>query len=86
MHSGLLVTKRHSFWRFFDWMFAFHVMDYVEEDPSNKLLLIFAVLSLMASIFGVVLTYFRVFSSQSKKKNKRRINSSVNRRVNDATN
>ncbi len=85
-HTGKLVTKRHTFWRLFDWMFSFHVMDYVEEDPSNKLLLIFVVLSLMASIFGVVLTYFRVFSSQDKKKSKGIINNNrVNRRVNDAT-
>lgn len=86
-HTGKLVTKRHTFWRLFDWMFSFHVMDYVEEDPSNKLLLIFSISSLMATIFGVVLTYFRVFSGQGKKKRKRIINNnSVNRRVNDATN
>lgn len=86
-HTGKLVTKRHSFWRLFDWMFSFHVMDYVEENPSNKLLLIFSVISLMACIFGVVLTYFRVFSNQGKKKNKGIIsNHSDNRRVNDGTN
>ena len=86
-HTGKLVTKRHTFWRVFDWMFSFHVMDYVEEDPSNKLLLLFSVLSLVATIFGVLLTYFRVFSGQSKKNSKHKINNNpISRRVNDATN
>lgn len=86
-YTGKLVTKRHTFWRLFDWMFSFHVMDYVEEDPSNKLLLLFSIFSFMATIFGVVLTYFRVFSSQGKMKSKHKINNNrVNRRVNDATN
>jgi len=67
VNSGELVTKRHTYWRLFDWMFSFHVMDYVEEDPSNKLLLIVALFALIASLFGLVLTYFRVL-----KPNKRR--------------
>ncbi len=65
--TGKLVTKRHSFWRLFDWMFSFHVMDYVEEDPSNKLLLSFSVLSLIGSVFGIILIYFRVLSKPNKK-------------------
>lgn len=66
--TGKLVTKRHSFWRIFDWMFSFHVMDYVEEDPSNKLLLLFSVLSLVGSVFGIVLIYFRVLTKSNKRK------------------
>ena len=58
--SGQLVTKRHSYWRLFDWMFAFHVMDYIEEEADNKLLLLFTVLAFIASIFGLVLTYYRL--------------------------
>jgi len=66
MHSGLLVTKRHSFWRFFDWMFAFHVMDYVDEEADNTLLLVFILLALLASIFGVILSYFRTIKTNNK--------------------
>lgn len=87
--TGKLVTKRHTFWRLFDWMFSFHVMDYAEEDPSNKLLFLFVVLSLAASLFGVVLTYFRVFSNKGKNntKSKLRVNNSrVKKRENNATN
>jgi hypothetical protein len=71
VNTGELVTKRHNFWRIFDWMFSFHVMDYVEEDASNKLLFVFAVLSIFASFFGIVLAYFRVLKKKVKIKEKR---------------
>jgi hypothetical protein len=73
VQTGELVTKRHTFWRIFDWMFRFHVMDYTEGDTSNKLLLVFAFLSLVASIFGTVLIYFRLGKQGSNKK-KRLVN------------
>ncbi|WP_232300003.1 PepSY domain-containing protein [Colwellia sp. MT41] len=66
-NSAQLVTKRHSFWRIFDWMFAFHVMDYIDESPDNKLLLIVSVLAFLASIFGLVLTYYRLAPAQNKR-------------------
>ena len=66
--SGQVVTKRHSYWRIFDWMFAFHVMDYIEESADNTLLLIVSVIASLASFFGLVLIYFRVFS-QGKPRN-----------------
>ncbi len=72
VESGELVTKRHSFWRLFDWMFSFHVMDYIEEDASNKLLLIVTLSGLIASLFGFVLTYFRVFRAKKNRQNKTR--------------
>jgi len=76
VQTGKLVTKRHSFWRLFDWMFSFHVMDFIEEDASNKLLLVFACLSLLASIFGIILTYFRLFNQRGntgKNKHKQKV-------------
>jgi hypothetical protein len=72
VESGELVTKRHTFWRVFDWMFSFHVMDYVEEDPSNKLLLVFVILSLIASAFGIILTYYTRLKKDKNGKNKLR--------------
>lgn len=69
-NSGQLVTKRHSYWRIFDWMFAFHVMDYIDEEADNKLLLIFTVLAFIASIFGLVLTYFRLMPQKKKRNSK----------------
>ena len=72
VNSGELVTKRHIFWRLFDWMFSFHVMDYIEEDASNKLLLVVMLLALIASLFGLVLTYFRVFKQVGKNSSKQK--------------
>lgn len=63
--SGKLVSKRHEFWRVFDLMFSLHVMDYEEEDPSNKLLFWFTLFSILASIFGGILTYFVIFKSKT---------------------
>jgi len=59
-HSGKVVTKRHTYWRIFDWMFAFHVMDYIEESADNWLLLCVSVISSIASFFGLILIYYRV--------------------------
>jgi hypothetical protein len=59
-NSGQLVTKRHNFWRLFDWIFAFHVMDYIDGEADNKLLFFFSIMALIASAFGLVLTYYRL--------------------------
>ena len=80
-NSGQLVTKRHSYWRVFDWMFAFHVMDYIDEEADNKLLLFFTVLAFIASIFGLVLTYNRLMPQQSKRN--RNFDSKLNKEVVD---
>jgi len=68
-NSGQLVTKRHSYWRLFDWMFSFHVMDYIDEEADNKLLLLFSILALVASVFGLVLTYYRFAPKHRPSKN-----------------
>lgn len=59
--SGKLVGKRHEFWRLFDWMFRFHVMDYNDGDEIDNMLLFIVVLfALLAAISGLILTYVRV--------------------------
>lgn len=67
--TGKVVTKRHTFWRLFDWMFSFHVMDYQEEDVSNKLLFWFVIFSLFSVGFGMILTFYRVFKTNSELEN-----------------
>jgi uncharacterized iron-regulated membrane protein len=60
-HTGKVVTKRHQFWRIFDWMFRFHVMDYDDgENINNAFLFIIALLAFFAAISGLMLTYFKV--------------------------
>ncbi|WNC72310.1 PepSY-associated TM helix domain-containing protein [Thalassotalea psychrophila] len=67
--TGKLVGKRHEFWRLFDWMFRFHVMDYDDgENIENLLLFCFALFGIIAAISGLILTYFRVFKANGKRK------------------
>ena len=66
-HTGALVAKRHDYWRLFDWMWRFHIMDYDDgENVSNWFLLLVAAFGLMAAVSGAVLTYFRVFSPKKE--------------------
>lgn len=70
VQTGKLVGKRHEFWRIFDLMFSLHVMDYEDEDPSNQLLFWFTLFSIIASIFGGILSYFVVFNTAKTKAGK----------------
>jgi len=63
--SGRIVTKRHDFWRLFDWMWRFHIMDYDDgQNVSNWFLLVVGLLGLVSAISGLVLTYIRVVKSK----------------------
>ena len=54
--TGQIVTRRHNFWRAFDWMWRFHIMDYDDgENVANPLLLILAGLAIVAMISGILL-------------------------------
>jgi hypothetical protein len=65
--SGSIVTKRHDFWRVFDWMWRFHIMDYDDgKNVANWFLLLVALLGSLAAVSGAILTYFRVIKSQIK--------------------
>lgn len=56
--TGEVVTKRHLFWRLFDWMWRFHIMDYDDgSNVSNWFLLLITIVSLGAALTGCVLTY-----------------------------
>lgn len=67
--SGELVGKRHEFWRLFDWMFRFHVMDYEDSEIDNMLLFWLTLAGILACVFGLILTYFRVFRPNSDENN-----------------
>lgn len=57
--SGVLVTRRHRFWRWFDFLWMFHIMDYeAREDMNNNLLRVSTVLGLITVASGVWLLYF----------------------------
>lgn len=68
--TGQLVGKRHQFWRLFDWMFRFHVMDYEDGgDIDNLLLFCLTFLGSIGAVTGLTLTYFRVFKGSKGKLN-----------------
>jgi len=47
-HTGELLAKRHDLWRWFDFLWMLHIMDYEERTDSNNMLL------RIASSMGVV--------------------------------
>jgi len=67
--TGMLVGKRHEFWRLFDWMFRFHIMDYGDDERvDNQLLFWFVLLGIFAAISGLIVSYYSVFKPQAKSK------------------
>ncbi|WP_407080250.1 efflux RND transporter permease subunit [Alteromonas aquimaris] len=59
---GEVVTRRHTFWRGFDWMWRLHIMDYDDgENIGNGFLTVIAMLGIFAFIAGTILLVYRVF-------------------------
>jgi uncharacterized iron-regulated membrane protein len=57
--TGTLVTRRHRFWRWFDFVWMFHIMDYdTRTDMNNGLLRATTVLGLITALSGGWLLYF----------------------------
>lgn len=67
--SGALATRRHRFWRWFDFMWSLHIMDYRERtDVNNWLLLSASVLGTIAAISGLWLTWFSFTVFRSRRR------------------
>jgi hypothetical protein len=57
--DGSLITRRHTYWRIFDFAWMLHIMDYEERaDVNNTLLRISAGLGLVLSVLGMWLLFF----------------------------
>jgi len=57
--TGALVTRRHHYWRAFDFFWMLHIMDYEERaDIHNPLLLTITLVSLTAVIAGLILLFY----------------------------
>ena len=66
-YTGRLVTRRHQYWRIFDFMWMLHIMDYDERsDAHNLLLKIAQVTGLIFAITGAWLLLYS-FSGRRKK-------------------
>jgi hypothetical protein len=58
--SGAIEAVRTRWWRWFDIMWGLHIMDLSErEDTSHPILIVFAALALLGSLFGSVLMFRR---------------------------
>lgn len=57
--TGELVTRRHTFWRLFDFLWMLHIMDYDERaDVNNNLLRVAAVIGSGMAISGIWLLFY----------------------------
>jgi uncharacterized iron-regulated membrane protein len=67
-YSGKLATRRHQYWRIFDFLWMLHIMDYDERmDAHNLLLIIAEITGLAFAITGIWLLFYS-FSGRRKKK------------------
>lgn len=58
-HTGELVARRHDLWRWFDFLWMFHIMDYEERaDVNNTLLRVAASIGLLFALSGVWLLFY----------------------------
>jgi len=54
--TGQVITKRHNYWRFFDFVWMLHIMDYENrEDITNWLLFIFSLTGIFSCFSGLYL-------------------------------
>jgi hypothetical protein len=54
--SGEIVSRRTSWWRFYDWMWGLHIMDLkTREDAHNPLTIGFAIAALAMALLALVL-------------------------------
>ena len=66
-YNGSLVTRRHQYWRIFDFLWMLHIMDYEDRSDAHNLLLIVAqVTGLAFAISGLWLLFYS-FSGRRKK-------------------
>ncbi|MFC5510332.1 PepSY domain-containing protein [Massilia jejuensis] len=60
-HTGDLVARRHELWRWFDFLWMFHIMDYEErEDVNNTLLRVASATGLVFALSGVWLLFYSI--------------------------
>jgi uncharacterized iron-regulated membrane protein len=58
-HTGDLVARRHNLWRWFDFLWMFHIMDYeTREDVNNTLLRVASITGLAFALSGAWLLLY----------------------------
>lgn len=57
--TGALLARRHSLWRWFDFLWMFHIMDYeTRSDVNNNLLRVAAAIGLAFALSGIWLLFY----------------------------
>jgi hypothetical protein len=70
-YTAALATRRHQYWRIFDFMWMLHIMDYEEREDAHNLLLITAqTTGLGFAITGLWLLFYS-FSGRRRKQSHR---------------
>ena len=63
--TGELVTRRHSFWRLYDFLWMFHIMDYENRsDINNNLLRVAAIFGFAFALSGGWLLFYALKRSK----------------------
>ncbi|RJG11763.1 PepSY domain-containing protein [Massilia cavernae] len=58
-HTGDLVARRHNLWRWFDFLWMFHIMDYeTRNDVNNTLLRVASATGLLFALSGAWLLFY----------------------------
>lgn len=58
-YSGELLARRHSLWRWFDFLWMFHIMDYeARSDVNNTLLRVASAVGLLFVLSGAWLLFY----------------------------
>jgi len=66
--TGELVTRRHELWRFFDFVWMMHIMDYeTRENINNPLLRTFTWGALLMALSGIWLLFYSFHRKKKKK-------------------
>jgi hypothetical protein len=70
--SGKLVTRRHRYWRVFDFLWMLHIMDYeTRSDSHSPLLIFFESAGLVLFFSGVWLLFYSFARSRGKRERDR---------------
>ena len=65
-YSGSLATRRHQYWRIFDFLWMLHIMDYEDRsDAHNRLLIAAQITGLTFAVSGLWLLFYS-FSGRRK--------------------
>ncbi len=65
-YTGALVTRRHQYWRIFDFFFMLHIMDYDERADAHNLLLQIA--QFTGVTFGITGLWLLFYSFRKRRK------------------